>query len=77
MREHIKAGETFVREDVSPEAALERFRGEGQDYKVELIEDLVAANHLDTVSLYTNGPSPTSAAARTRRPPTASRRSSS
>jgi threonyl-tRNA synthetase len=56
MREHIKAGETFVREDVSPEAALERFRGEGQDYKVELIEDLVAANDLDTVSLYTNGP---------------------
>src|SRR5215207_7504232 len=56
MREHVKAGEAFVREDVSPEAALERFRGEGQDYKVELIEDLVAANDLDTVSLYTNGP---------------------
>jgi threonyl-tRNA synthetase len=56
MREHIKAGEPFVREDVTPQAALERFRGEGQDYKVELIEDLVAANGLDTVSLYTNGP---------------------
>ncbi len=56
MREHVKAGEEFVREDVTPEAALERFRGEGQDYKVELIEDLVSANGLDTVSLYTNGP---------------------
>jgi threonyl-tRNA synthetase len=56
MREHIKAGEPFVREDVTPQAALERFRGEGQDYKVELIEDLVAADGLDTVSLYTNGP---------------------
>ena len=56
MREHVKAGEEFVREDVSPEAALERFRGEHQDYKVELIEDLVSANDLDTVSLYTNGP---------------------
>jgi threonyl-tRNA synthetase len=56
MREHVKAGEEFVREDVTPEAALERFRGEGQDYKVELIEDLVSANDLDTVSLYTNGP---------------------
>ncbi|MEO8688835.1 MAG: threonine--tRNA ligase [Solirubrobacteraceae bacterium] len=56
MREHIKAGEEFVREDVTPEAALERFHGEGQDYKVELIEDLVSANDLDTVSLYTNGP---------------------
>ena len=37
--------------------ALERFRAEGQDYKVELIEDLVAATTgVDTVSLYTNGP---------------------
>jgi threonyl-tRNA synthetase len=60
MREHIKADEPFVREDVSVEEALERFRGEGQDYKVELIEDLVrdadSAHPLQTVSLYTNGP---------------------
>jgi threonyl-tRNA synthetase len=60
MREHIKADEPFVRRDVSVEEALERFRGEGQDYKVELIEDLVReadpAHPLDSVSLYTNGP---------------------
>jgi threonyl-tRNA synthetase len=60
MRQHINADERFVREDVSVEQALERFRGEGQDYKVELIEDLVAnsdpADPLTTVSLYTNGP---------------------
>jgi threonyl-tRNA synthetase len=56
MREHIKADERFVREDVSVEEALERFRGEGQDYKVELIEDLVADEGVQTVSLYTNGP---------------------
>ena len=60
MREHIKADEPFVREDVSVEAALERFRAEDQPYKVELIEDLVKnadpAHPLDTVSLYTNGP---------------------
>jgi threonyl-tRNA synthetase len=60
MREHVKADERFVREDVSVEEALERFRAEGQDYKVELIEDLVAnadSEHpLRTVSLYTNGP---------------------
>ena len=56
MREHVKAGEPFVREDVSPAAARERFVGEGQDYKVELIDDLVANNGVDTVSLYTNGP---------------------
>ena len=56
MREHVKAGEVFVREDVTPDAALERFKGEGQDYKVELIEDLVSNNGVDSVSLYTNGP---------------------
>ena len=57
MREHIAADEPFTREDVSVEQALERFRDEGQDYKVELIEDLVKKRpRLDTVSLYTNGP---------------------
>jgi threonyl-tRNA synthetase len=56
MREHIDADETFVREDVPVEVALERFRDEGQDYKVELIEDLIRDQHVETVSLYTNGP---------------------
>jgi threonyl-tRNA synthetase len=56
MREHVKADEAFTREDVSPEKALERFEGEHQDYKVELIQDLVSNNGVDTVSLYTNGP---------------------
>jgi len=56
MREHIEADEVFRREDVAPGVALERFLGEGQDYKVELIEDLVRGGGVDTVSLYTNGP---------------------
>jgi threonyl-tRNA synthetase len=56
MREHIDADEPFVRQDVSVPEALDRFRAEGQDYKVELIEDLVRDQHIDTVSLYTNGP---------------------
>jgi threonyl-tRNA synthetase len=56
MREHIKADERFVREDVSVEEALERFKAEDQPYKVELIEDLVKNEGVDTVSLYTNGP---------------------
>ncbi len=60
MREHVNADERFVREDVTVDEALDRFRGEGQDYKVELIEDLVRAadpgDPLLTVSLYTNGP---------------------
>jgi threonyl-tRNA synthetase len=56
MREHVEADEPFVREDVSPQAAIERFQAEDQPYKVELIEDLIRDNGVDTVSLYTNGP---------------------
>jgi threonyl-tRNA synthetase len=63
MRAHVKAAEPFERRDVTPGEARERFAGEGQDYKVELIDDLVAtAQHghppreLESVSLYTNGP---------------------
>jgi len=52
MREHIKADEQFERTDISSAEALERFRAEHEDYKVELIEDL----DTDTVSLYRNGP---------------------
>jgi threonyl-tRNA synthetase len=50
MREHIKADEKFERTDISSAEALERFKSEGEDYKVELIEDL----DTDTVSLYRN-----------------------
>jgi threonyl-tRNA synthetase len=62
MRAHVKAAEAFERREVSPVEARERFAGEGQDYKVELIDDLVraasagATGRLETVSLYTNGP---------------------
>jgi threonyl-tRNA synthetase len=56
MREHIKADERFEREELSVAEAIERFRAEGQDYKVELIEDLVRDQGVETVSLYRNGP---------------------
>jgi threonyl-tRNA synthetase len=63
MREHAKAAEPFQRREVSPAEARERFAAEAQDYKVELIDDLVAqaeSGHpprsLQSVSLYTNGP---------------------
>jgi threonyl-tRNA synthetase len=60
MRAHVKAAERFEREEVPPAQARERFLEEGQDYKVELIDDLVRgaeeARPLRTVSLYTNGP---------------------
>jgi threonyl-tRNA synthetase len=55
MREHVKADEAFERSDVSVEEALERFKAESQDYKIELIEDLVKDEGVDTVSLYRNG----------------------
>ena len=56
MREHIKADEPFERTDVPVAEAIDRFRSEGQDYKVELIEDLVREQGVETVSLYRNGP---------------------
>src|SRR5947209_4635622 len=56
MREHIAADEPFVREEVPASDALDRFLREGQDYKVELIEDLIRDDGVLTVSLYTNGP---------------------
>ena len=61
MRAHVRAAEPFEREDVTPRQARERFAAEGQDYKVELIDDLVTAarargEELQTVSLYINGP---------------------
>src|SRR5579884_3125462 len=55
MREHIRADEPFVRSELPAQEAIERFRAEGQDYKVELIEDLVREQGVQTVSLYTNG----------------------
>jgi threonyl-tRNA synthetase len=55
MRKHIEADEPFERRDVGPEEAIELFRDRGQDYKVELIEDLVRDEGVATVSLYSNG----------------------
>lgn len=51
MREIIAADLSFVREEVSSEEALALFKRQGEDYKVELINDLGA----ERVSLYTQG----------------------
>lgn len=56
MAEHIAADETFERTDIPVTDALERFRAEDQPYKVELIEDLIDDEGVETVSLYRNGP---------------------
>jgi threonyl-tRNA synthetase len=43
MRAHIKAAERFEREDLPVADARARFLAAGQDYKVELIDDLMRA----------------------------------
>jgi threonyl-tRNA synthetase len=55
MREHVKADEPFLREEVPVGEAIERYREQGQDYKVELIEDLISNQGIDSVTFYTNG----------------------
>src|SRR3954447_15597468 len=56
MQEHVKADEPFERRELPATEAVEHFKGEGQDYKVELIEDLIRDEGAETVSLYRNGP---------------------
>jgi len=56
MRRHIKADEKFERRDLPVDEAIAIFRDQGEDYKVELIEDLIANESVGTVSLYRNGP---------------------
>jgi len=56
MLQHIGADEEFSRRDVPAAEAIEVFRGQNQNFKVELIEDLVRDEGVETVSLYRNGP---------------------
>ncbi len=56
MRAHIEADEAFERRDVPVAEAIEIFAGQGEDYKVELIRDLISSEGVETVSLYRNGP---------------------
>jgi threonyl-tRNA synthetase len=56
MTEHIAADEPFERSELPAAEAIAKFRAEDQPYKVELIEDLIADEGVDTVSLYRNGP---------------------
>ena len=57
MRAHIEADEAFERSRGGRRTeALERFRAAEEPYKVELIEDLIADEGTEAVSLYRNGP---------------------
>ncbi len=51
MKEVVKADLPFTRQEMTSREAMDFFEKEGEDYKVELIEDLGA----ETVSLYTQG----------------------
>ncbi len=51
MKEIAKANLSFTRKEVSRQEAIEFFKELGEDYKVELIQDL----NQETVSLYTQG----------------------
>src|SRR4051812_44292546 len=55
MRKHVKAAEPFERSEVSTAEAIDRYLREDQPYKVELIEDLVTNQGVQTVGIYTNG----------------------
>ena len=55
MGKHIAADEHFSRRDVPVGEALELFGSKGENFKVELIEDLVKNEGVETVSLYKNG----------------------
>ncbi|MCB0830624.1 MAG: TGS domain-containing protein, partial [Solirubrobacterales bacterium] len=55
MRRHIKADEKFERRDVPVSEAIEIFRAQDENFKVELIEDLIENEGAETVSLYRNG----------------------
>src|SRR3954468_9669755 len=55
MRKHVKAAEPFERSEVSTAEAIDRYLREDQPYKVELIEDLVKNQGVETVGIYTNG----------------------
>ena len=56
MRAHIAADQSVDRRDVAGVAAREKFRRVAQPDNVELIEDLVRDEGVETVSLYRNGP---------------------
>jgi threonyl-tRNA synthetase len=55
MKQIIKGGHDFVRREVGPDEALALFRQKGQDFKVELIEDLLKDGQGESLSTYTEG----------------------
>ena len=73
----LKEGRTWEREEISAEEAKRRFEAEGERYKVELVDTAEGEISLYRQSSTLGASSPTSAAARTSRTRSRSRRSSS
>lgn len=55
MREIVKAAQPFERREATVLEAVELFKNMGEDYKVELIEDLAREDGVRMVSLYSIG----------------------
>jgi threonyl-tRNA synthetase len=55
MRAIAKKAAPFERTEMTPLAAVEFFKARGENYKVEMIEDLVRASRPETVSIYKSG----------------------
>jgi len=55
MAELVKRAEPFVRSELTPLKSVDLFKTKGEDYKVEIIEDLVRADRPNKVSLYQLG----------------------
>ncbi len=54
MKKIIYQAQTFRRDDLKPDEAIAYWRERGQPFKVELIEDLVKNENVQTVSHYVN-----------------------
>ncbi len=54
MKKIIYQAQTFRRDDLKPEESIAYWRERGQPFKVELIEDLVKNENVETVSHYVN-----------------------
>ena len=55
MKSLVDAKIRLVREELPVEKARALMAGRGQDYKVEMIDDLVRDEHVETISLYRQG----------------------
>jgi len=55
MREIVKAAQPFERQVLTPLQAVELFKDYGEDYKVEIVEDLVREEQVKRVSTYRIG----------------------